>query len=382
MPNSVQQAVILAAGGSTRTHPLTLSTPKPMLPVCGLPLICHNLKALAGAGMQKVVIVVGYRRDLIQCNLGNQQYGMELVYVRQEERNGTATAVKLAQPHLDNDSFLLLMGDDLYQQQALTKLAHSKSNTALAAKVDDPLRFGVFTTAPETPNLPIDLVEKPASGSRERWVNTGAYLFSYGLFNILDQITPSSRGEYELTDAIKLLIRKAQFRLLLGDAQMGRVWQSVGYPWELLDAFDFLKGSRATCIHPEAMVAETARLVGRINIEKGARIDDGAVLFDCYVGPDAHIGKRVNLRSCIIGMGAEIGDETHNDDHAPEGETVDTYIAGKPAQSHKILLGAIVGDYAAGGRRGAACPRHGGVADGAGARRLLGARTNILTERI
>jgi NDP-sugar pyrophosphorylase family protein len=271
---------------------------------------------------------------------------MELVYVRQEERNGTATAVKLAQPHLDDDSFLLLMGDDLCQQQALTKLAHCKSNTALAAKVDDPLRFGVFTTAPEAPNLPTDLVEKPASGSRERWVNTGAYIFSYVLFNLLDEIAPSSRGEYELTDAIKLLIRKAQFRLLLGDEQMGRVWQPVGYPWELLDAFDFLKGNQAVYVHPEARVAENVRLAGRINIEKGARIDEGAVLFDCYVGPDAHIGRRVNLRSCIIGMGAEIGDETHGDDHAPEGETVDTYIAGKVTSSHKTLLGAVVGDYA------------------------------------
>lgn len=346
MPKTVQQAVITAAGSSTRTHPLTLSTPKPMLSVCGLPLICHNLKALAGAGISKVIIVVGYRRDQIQCTLGTQQFGMELVYVRQEERNGTATAVQLAQPHLDDDSFLLLMGDDLYQQQALTKLAHAKSNTALAAKVDDPLRFGVFTTAPEAPNLPIDLVEKPASGSRERWVATGAYLFTNSVFDLLDQIAPSPRGEYEISDAIKLLIRKAQFRLLLGDEQMGRVWQSVGYPWELLDAFDFLKGNQAVCIHPEARVAENVRLAGRINIEKGAIIDEGAVLFDCYIGVDAHIGRRVNLRSCIIGMGAEIGDETRNDDHAPEGEMVDTYIAGKPTSSHKTLLGAIVGDYA------------------------------------
>jgi UDP-N-acetylglucosamine diphosphorylase / glucose-1-phosphate thymidylyltransferase / UDP-N-acetylgalactosamine diphosphorylase / glucosamine-1-phosphate N-acetyltransferase / galactosamine-1-phosphate N-acetyltransferase len=346
MPKTVQQAVIIAAGSSTRTHPLTLSTPKPMLPVCGLPLICHNLKALAGAGISKVIIVVGYRRDQIQCTLGTEQFGIELVYVRQEERNGTATAVKVAQPYLHDDSFLLLMGDDLYQQQALTKLTHCKSNTALAAKVDDPLRFGVFTTAPEAPNLPTNLVEKPASGSYERWVNTGAYLFTFGLFDLMDAITPSPRGEYELTDAIKLLIRKAQFRLLLGDAQMGRVWQSVGYPWELLDAFDFLKGNQAVYVHPEARVVDNARLAGRINIEKGARIDEGAVLFDCYIGVDAHIGKRVNLRSCIIGMGAEIGDETHGDDHAPEGETVDTYVAGKPATSHRTMLGAIVGDYA------------------------------------
>jgi NDP-sugar pyrophosphorylase family protein len=346
MPESVHQAIIVAAGSSTRTHPLTLSTPKPILPVCGQPLICHNLKALAGAGIEKVIIVVGYRRDQIQCVLGSEQYGMELAYVRQEEINGTATAVKLARPLLAESDFLLLMGDDLYQQQALTKLAHCKNSTALAAKVDDPQRFGVFATSADAPNLPTDLVEKPASGSCERWVATGAYLFTHNIFEILDQVTPSPRNEFEISDAIKLLIRKAQFRLLLGDEQMGRVWQPVGYPWELLDAFDFLKGNEAVYVHPEARVADKVRLAGRINIEKGVRIDEGAVLYDCYVGVDARIGKGVNLRSSIIGMGVEIGDETHGNDHPPEGETVDTYIAGKPASSHKTLLGAVIGDYA------------------------------------
>jgi NDP-sugar pyrophosphorylase family protein len=346
MPNSVNQAIIIAAGGSTRTYPLTLSTPKPMLPVCGLPLICHNLKALAGTGVEKVIIVVGYRRDQIQCALGSEQYGMEMVYVRQEEINGTATAVMLAQPFLEDDNFLVLMGDDLYQQQALMKLAQCKSSTALAARVPDPQRFGVFVTSPETPNLPTDLVEKPTSGNRERWVNTGAYIFTNDLFSLLDQVAPSPRGEYELTDAVKMLIRKAQFRLLLGAEQMGRVWQPVGYPWELLDAFDFLKGNEAVYVHPDARVTANVRLAGRINIEKGARIKEGAILYDCYIGIDAHIGKGVNLRNCIIGMGAEIGEDTRGDDHAPEGETVATYVAGKPAQSHKTLLGAVIGDYA------------------------------------
>jgi dTDP-glucose pyrophosphorylase len=301
---------------------------------------------LAGAAIQKVIIIVGYRRDQIQCALGGEQHGMELVYVHQEEINGTATAVRLTQPLLEDDGFLLLMGDDFYQQQALTKLAQSKTSTALVAKVDDPRRFGVFITSPDAPNLPTDLVEKPVTGSRERWVNTGAYLFTPNVFEIINQVQPSPRGEYELTDAIKILIRKAQFRLLLGDAQMGRVWQPVGYPWELLDAFDFLKGNEAVYVHPEAKIAEKVRLAGRINIEKGARIDEGAVLYDCYVGVDAHIGRKVNLRSSILGMGAEIGDETRNNDHAPEGETVATYVAGKPAQSHKTLLGAVIGDYA------------------------------------
>lgn len=344
-PMVIEQAVILAAGRSTRTYPLSLSTPKPLLQVWGKPLILHNLEALAKIGIRKVTIVTGYRRQQLECFLTSHTAGLQLKFVRQEITNGTGSALFLARKLLTDAPFLVLMGDDLYHESALKNMLSVKINTALVSQVEDSGRFGIFSVTAAAPNEPIDLIEKP-SRSASKLANTGAYTLTPSIWEELAQIQPSSRGEIELTDAVKSLIRQSKFRLLLPAPERPCVWQAIGYPWEMLDAYDFLKTRPDCFIHPEARVAPSARLKGRINIERGAVVEDGATLFDCYLGPDSFVGKEAILRSCILGEGSRVEENVSNQDQLGDGEQISTHIAGRPANSRKAQLGAIIGDYA------------------------------------
>ncbi|HNT87549.1 MAG TPA: sugar phosphate nucleotidyltransferase, partial [Candidatus Hydrogenedentes bacterium] len=137
------KAIIMAAGESTRTVPLTLTRPKALLPVMNQPILARQLDALSGL-VDGVVIVVGYREAMIRERFGVEYRGLPLTYVSQTERRGTGHAV-LSCAGVVNEPFLVMNGDDLYDPRDLARVAE-RDQAALALAVEDPRPYGVYET--------------------------------------------------------------------------------------------------------------------------------------------------------------------------------------------------------------------------------------------
>jgi bifunctional UDP-N-acetylglucosamine pyrophosphorylase/glucosamine-1-phosphate N-acetyltransferase len=212
-------AILLAAGLGTRLRPHTLTTPKPLLPVRGRPILDWTLRALP-ASIDRVLVVVHYLAEQIDTYLALQQHIPEWVSVRQEKPRGTGDAVRCCREHLRSDRFLVLNGDDLYGAADLDQLSRCPAGL-LVHPVDEPSLFGIAFLRP---NGTLDhLKEKPPLTGRQL-ANIGAYLFPGNVFEI--ELHESARGEYEVTDYVTALasrepvhVVQASFWLPIGNVE-------------------------------------------------------------------------------------------------------------------------------------------------------------------
>ncbi|MCU0490209.1 MAG: sugar phosphate nucleotidyltransferase, partial [Chloroflexaceae bacterium] len=199
---TTRHAVILAAGESKRTRPLTNDRPKPLIPLLGKPLLAHILDELVGL-VETVTLVVGYRAADISAHFGSAYRGMALRYAHQHQTNGTASAllaVETAFGPLD-EAFFLLYGDNLISREDLEPLCQQPYSLA-GLRVDDARSFGVLELADDHV---VRILEKPANPPPHALANPGIYHFGPAAFPALHEIRPSPRGEYEFTDLIELL---------------------------------------------------------------------------------------------------------------------------------------------------------------------------------
>ena len=220
---TVRKAVLLAAGRGTRMRELTNELPKPMIPVRGKPILQHILEGLKGAGIERILIVVGYRAEVVREFFGDgATFGVGVQYVTQVVQDGTGRVVELAKEFAAADAFVLSYGDILidpanYQRlvelgdaEALVSVKHNPGEIAKGGAVFVNERFEMT-----------DLREKPQPGEpTSPWYNAGVYAFRPSIFDFTAKLEKSPRGEYELTDAIRALAlsgRKVQVVELAGD---------------------------------------------------------------------------------------------------------------------------------------------------------------------
>ena len=208
----VRKAVLLAAGRGTRLGALTERFPKPMLEVAGRPIIGHILAGLAGAGITEVFIVTGHCADLLEQGVGDgADHGVRVRYLRQPSPDGTARAVSLARQHLESEPFFFGWGDILVQArsyQQVLEAARPPFDGALAVNpVDDPCAGAAVYVDPGMRIL--RMVEKPPRGtSTTGWNNAGLGVLPPTIWPLVDALSPSSRGEYELPQAIAALVQR------------------------------------------------------------------------------------------------------------------------------------------------------------------------------
>jgi bifunctional UDP-N-acetylglucosamine pyrophosphorylase/glucosamine-1-phosphate N-acetyltransferase len=193
-------AVILAAGLGTRLRPLTLETPKPILPVRGRPILDWTLGALPPV-VDRVIIVVHYLREKVEAYLREQTHFRQWDTVYQEQPRGTGDAVRSCAPKIHSDRFLVLNGDDLFGAADLAKLAACPAGL-ICMPVDEPRKFGIAFVKPD--GTLEKLVEKPDMDGTQL-ANTGAYIFPRKVFDI--ELKLSARGEYEVTDYVTTLAK-------------------------------------------------------------------------------------------------------------------------------------------------------------------------------
>ncbi|MDD5199620.1 MAG: sugar phosphate nucleotidyltransferase [Terrimicrobiaceae bacterium] len=220
--NSVKKAVILAAGRGTRMRELTDELPKPMIAVRGRPILQHIVEGLRDAGVNEILLVVGYREEVVRGFFGDgRAFGVAIGYGRQVTQDGTGRVVELGRAFTGADAFILSYGDILLDPRNYGVLAAPGSEEAIISvrRNEDVSKGGaVFVDADF--NL-IDLREKPKPGEpTSPWYNAGVYLFRPGIYEFTARLEKSPRGEYELTDAIRALAlsgKRVRAFELLGD---------------------------------------------------------------------------------------------------------------------------------------------------------------------
>ncbi|MFC6838526.1 UTP--glucose-1-phosphate uridylyltransferase AglF [Halomarina ordinaria] len=223
------QAVVLAAGKGTRLRPLTDEKPKGLVEVDGDPILTHCFDRLLDLGATEFVVVVGYRKEDIIDYYGDSYGDVPITYCHQREANGLAHALLTTEEYIDDD-FMLILGDNVFEANladVVRRQTEERTDAAFLVEevpYEDASRFGVCIT--NDYGEITEVVEKP-DDPPSNLVMTGFYTFSPAIFHACHLVQPSDRGEYELSDAVDLLIRSGRTI----DAIPLDGWRiDVGYP--------------------------------------------------------------------------------------------------------------------------------------------------------
>lgn len=366
------QAIVLAAGEGSRMRPLTANRPKVMLPAGGRPLLEEILVRAKGAGIDRFVLVVGYRQETVRSHFGDgRALGVRIEYAVQDEQLGTGHAL-LAAESLAEDHFMVLNGDVLPDQTSLGSMIEAAGSvSAVAAKrVGDPRRYGVFLVER---GLMKAVVEKSAAPPSDL-ANAGIYILDGEIFDTLHRARVSARGEYELTDGLNMLASRGRVILVSEISE----WIEVGRPWDLLEAGAAVIGGRSFAIEGE--VEPGAAIKGDVAIGPGTVVRAGSYISgpvrigkDCDIGPncyirsgtcignDVRIGNAVEVKNCtvmdgtkighlsylgdsIIGAGCNFGAGTIVSNLRHDNANVKSFVKGELVDSGRRKLGVIMGD--------------------------------------
>ena len=297
------QAVILAAGEGTRMRPLTFTRPKVMLPIANRPILEHLFQSLKEAGINKVVLVVGYRDETIRNYFASEWDGIEIEYANQRRQLGTADALKAAS-HLLEDEFLMMNGDAIVSGSDIKKIADEEGFALAVKEVPNPEEFGVVECEGDIVKNIVEKPEKPESNL----INAGIYHFPREILDFVERTPQSVRGEYEITTSIKLAIEDGiEFKAVEIEE-----WIDVGFPWDLLRANSYFLSRIKGEVKGE--VEEGAHLFGEVVVGEGSVVKSGAYIEgpvvigkNCKIGPNCYIRPSTSIGDgCHVGAGVEI----------------------------------------------------------------------------
>jgi UDP-N-acetylglucosamine diphosphorylase/glucosamine-1-phosphate N-acetyltransferase len=318
------KGVVLAAGEGVRLQPITATRPKHLIKIAGKPILEFCLEALKASGITEVIVVTHYMGDAIRQFFGDgERLGLKIAYVEQAEMLGTGNAVSVVEPYVDGN-FVLVYGDLMFSSDAVAdvvSLFEAENPAAVIAAVpEDKLEsYGVVEL--EKGNVVKRIIEKPASGEApSNLANAGVYAFSKDVFEKLRQTKASVRGEWEITDALSLLIENGKTVLA---AEISKDdWLDIGRPWDLLEANICALRRMAHRVYGKVengahligpvTVAETARIRSGAYIEGPCFIDEGSDIGpNCYIRPCTSVGKNVRIGNACEVKNSIIMDETH-----------------------------------------------------------------------
>ena len=287
------QAIILAAGKSTRTYPLTLTKPKPLLKIANKTLLEHNLDNLNKIA-DEVIIVVGYKKGLIKKYIGSQYKNIKIGYAEQKDQSGTGNALLMAEKYVKND-FISFHGDDIYSKNDFKNIIKNRYSI-LVAEVESPDLFGVVM---QKNGLLVNIIEKPKKFLSNS-VNAGLYKLDKKIFPIIRNLEKSKRGEYELTDAIRNFAKEEDIHCVNSEN-----WIPIGYPWDLLKADRILRKNKNIIGDNSKIFGDVENsTIGNNCIIKGniknSVIMDSAIIDKNSVVEDSVIGENVYFSGIIL----------------------------------------------------------------------------------
>lgn len=349
------KGLILSGGKGTRMRPLTYTRAKQLMPIGNKPNIDYAVEDLIAAGVRDIVVIISPDTGPeVSAHLGDgSRFGARMQYVEQAEPLGLAHAVKTAMPALGTqEPFIMYLGDNLLTGgigHLVDSFASGQHEACiLLTEVPNPQCFGV-AVRDESGRI-LRLVEKPKEPI-SNWALVGVYLFSPRIFEIIERLKPSARGEYEITDAIQGLIEAGHS--VHADTVRGW-WKDTGKPEDLLDA------NRLVLSHLRRNVQGTVQdseIVGEVEIAPGATVRNsrirgpvsiaaGALVENAYVGPYTSVGpgaivRGVELEYSIMIEGSRIENLSKRIDSSILGQG--SVVAGRAGRGHtyQFMLGDL-----------------------------------------
>lgn len=205
------KGVILAGGLGSRLSPLTKVTNKHLLPVYKVPMIYYPIQCLVNAGIEEILIVTGGSSagDFLKLLGNGKEFGLKhLNYTYQEGEGGIADALSLAEHFAEGDSVCVVLGDNLIENNIIKEVEAFENQGSgariILKEVEDPERFGV----PEIDGDKIIGIEEKPSNPKSNYAVTGLYMFDNSVFEFINTLEPSARGELEITDVNNIYIKK------------------------------------------------------------------------------------------------------------------------------------------------------------------------------
>ncbi|MFM7425903.1 MAG: glucose-1-phosphate thymidylyltransferase [Elainella sp.] len=296
------KAIILSGGKGTRLRPLTYTGAKQLVPVANKPILWYGIESIVAAGITEIGIIISPETgEEVKAKTGNgEQFGANITYILQDQPAGLAHAVKIAQPFLQNDPFVMYLGDNLVQSDLdlFLEQFHAADLDALTllCPVNNPSAFGV-AKVDESGRL-LQLVEKPKNPPSNLAL-VGIYIFSPVIHSAIAAIQPSPRGELEITDAIQALIDQEKS---VEARQIRGWWLDTGKKDDLLEANRVILD---TCLQAkiEGEVDPTSQIIGRVEIGAGSTVTN------CTIRGPVTIGRNCRLENCFIGPYSSIADQ-------------------------------------------------------------------------
>lgn len=343
-------AVVLAAGEGRRLRPLTNTRPKPMLPVANRPILEYVLEAVNEAGLERVVLVVGYKHERIRNYFGDgDAWGMEIEYVEQPTQLGTGHAVAQARDLIDGE-FVVLNGDSIVEpdlvEDILAAKAAADGPVVAITSAEHPSTFGVVDL--EGDRI-VAIEEKPLDPAPSALINAGVYGFDPTIFDAIDA-TNTVDGELSLPATLDRLANETPIPTVHYDG----TWLDVTNLWDLtaVNAIQLHRGERRSggrvdaggaTVSADALVGEGVHLGPSVTVGGGVSVGDNAVLEanvvleNAVVLPDARVGAGSVVRDAVIGANATVGPNV-----TIEGGDA-TVVVGETVY-RGVNLGAVIGD--------------------------------------
>ncbi len=302
------KALITAGGRGTRLRPITHTQNKHHIPIANKPILHYALEAVREAGITEVGIVINAGTSDVQEAIGEgDHWGLRITYIPQEAPLGLAHVVKIAQDFIGEDDFVFYLGDNIVVggiTRFIEEFQASDSNCHLVlARVKDPERFGV----PEIKDNRIVRIEEKPRVPRSNYAVSGIYLYDSNIFEAVNHITASKRGELEISDAHQYLLDQ---ELHLTYSEITGWWKDTGKPMDLLEAnrlvLDSLESNyvdqsidRNSTLLGRADIAQNARIVNS-NIRGPVIIGNNCHIENAYIGPYTSIYDRTTIRNSEV----------------------------------------------------------------------------------
>jgi len=304
------KGVILHGGAGTRLRPLTHTGPKQLIPIANKPMSLYAVEALRDAGITDIAIVLGsLAPEKVQEYYGDgSRFRVNVAYINQGEPRGIAHAVKLTEPFVGEEPFVVFLADNILKG-GIGEMVNTFENSQAAAQillchVRNPQSFGI---ADLKNGRIMRLVEKPKDPPSDLAL-VGIYMFRKHVFDAIRRLRPSWRNELEITDAIQTLLDdglEVHHRLVKG------WWKDTGRPEDILEANQLVLSELSS--YNRGILDQDVKTSGTVCIDEGALIHTGTTLRGpliigkkCEIGPDTYIGPYTSVGDNTVIQGAEV----------------------------------------------------------------------------
>jgi glucose-1-phosphate thymidylyltransferase len=296
------KGIILHGGHGTRLRPLTHTGPKQLLPIANKAMSQYALEDLKTAGITEIGIIIGdvFPEKVKEYYGTGEKFGVSITYIYQDAPKGISHAIRLCKDFIGNDRFIVYLGDNVLRKNLIdyTKKFQISNSDAmiLLCKVDDPQRFGIAELDKDNLGNIKKIVEKPKNPQSDLAV-IGIYFLTPKIFGVIDRLKPSWRGEFEITEALQMLMDdgdKLEYDTVTG------WWKDTGTPEDIIHANKLVLDSIGT--ENQFLIDNDAEIKNNIVIGKGTSISrdsfiTGPVIIgkNCSIGPGVRIGPYVSV---------------------------------------------------------------------------------------